>query len=113
MNSERYNEKIKALREHHEALLARRNEPIEWGNGIYEKYRFPILTAEHTPLEWRYDFSEQDNPYLMQRIMMNAVMNSGAIKLNGRTASINGVSGTNPSRCLKMSSLPRMFMTCA
>ena len=95
MNSERYNEKVKALREHHEALLARRNEPIEWGNGIYEKYRFPILTAEHTPLEWRYDFSEQDNPYLMQRIMMNAVMNSGAIKLNGRYLLVCRVEGAD------------------
>ncbi len=95
MNSERYNEKMKALREHHEALLARRNEPIEWGNGIYEKYRYPILTAEHTPLEWRYDFSEQDNPYLMQRIMMNAVMNSGAIKLNGRYLLVCRVEGAD------------------
>ena len=95
MNSERYNEKVKALREHHEALLARRNEPIEWGNGIYEKYRFPILTAEHTPLEWRYDFSEQDNPYLMQRIMMNAVLNAGAIKLNGRYLLVCRVEGAD------------------
>ena len=79
-----YQARIKALREHHEALLTRKNEPLEWGNGIYEKYRYPILTAEHTPLEWRYDFCEKDNPYLMQRIMMNAVFNAGAIKLNGR-----------------------------
>ena len=95
MNSERYNEKMKALREHHEALLARRNEPIEWGNGIYEKYRYPILTAEHTPLEWRYDFSEQDNPFLMQRIMMNAVLNAGAIKLNGRYLLVCRVEGAD------------------
>ena len=79
-----YNERIKKLREQHEALLARKNEPREWGNGIYQKYSYPILTAEHTPLEWRYDFCEKDNPYLMQRIMMNAVLNAGAIKLNGR-----------------------------
>ena len=79
-----FNERLKALRQHHEELLSRPNEPLPWGNGIYEKYKYPILTAEHTPLEWRYDFSEQDNPYLMQRIMMNAVLNSGAIKLDGR-----------------------------
>ena len=40
-----YNEKVKALRERHEALLARKNEPREWGNGIYQKYSYPILTA--------------------------------------------------------------------
>ena len=95
MNSERYIEKVKALREHHEALLARRNESIAWGNGIYMKYRYPILTAEHTPLEWRYDFSEKDNPFLMQRIMMNAVLNAGAIKLNGRYLLVCRVEGAD------------------
>ena len=75
-------EKVKALRAHHEELLTRKNEPLKWGNGIYEKYKYPILTAEHTPLEWKYDFCEKDNPYLTQRIMMNATLNAGAIKLN-------------------------------
>lgn len=82
---EDFNTRLCALRAAHEALLLRENRPVEgFGNGIYEKYQYPILTAEHTPLEWRYDFSEQDNPYLMQRIMMNAVLNAGAIKLDGR-----------------------------
>ena len=90
-----YNERIKKLREQHEALLARKNEPREWGNGIYQKYSYPILTAEHTPLEWRYDFCEKDNPYLMQRIMMNAVLNAGAIKLNGRYLLVCRVEGAD------------------
>ena len=60
-----FKNKITALRKHHEELLTRKNEPLAWGNGIYEKYKNPIITAEHTPLEWRYDFNEQDNPYLM------------------------------------------------
>ena len=79
-----FQERLSILRQRHEELLGRKNESLPTGNGIYEKYRYPILTAEHTPLEWRYDFCEQDNPYLMQRIMMNAVFNAGAIKLNGR-----------------------------
>ena len=62
-----YKAKIEALRAHHEELLARPNEKEEWGNGIYDRYKNPIVTAEHTPLEWRYDFNEKDNPYLMQR----------------------------------------------
>lgn len=90
-----YNERIKKLREQHEALLARKNEPREWGNGIYQKYSYPILTAEHTPLEWRYDFCEKDNPFLMQRIMMNAVLNAGAIKLNGRYLLVCRVEGAD------------------
>jgi 4-O-beta-D-mannosyl-D-glucose phosphorylase len=90
-----YNEKVIALRQHHEELLTRKNEPMPWGNGIYEKYKYPILTAEHTPLEWRYDFSEKDNPFLMQRIMMNAVLNAGAIKLDGRYLVVCRVEGVD------------------
>ena len=90
-----FQEKVKALRERHEALLMRKNKPVEGGNGIYEKYQYPILTAEHTPLEWKYDFSEQDNPFLMQRIMMNAVLNAGAIKLDGRYLLVCRVEGAD------------------
>ncbi|MCR5312538.1 MAG: glycosidase, partial [Bacteroidaceae bacterium] len=80
----KYEEKIKAVRARHEALLTRKNVPVEGGNGIYTKYQFPIITAEHTPLEWRYDFDEKSNPHFMQRIMMNATLNSGAIKWNNK-----------------------------
>ena len=90
-----YQDKVKALRAHHEELLTRKNEPVGWGNGIYEKYKNPILTAEHTPLEWRYDFNEKDNPYLMQRIMMNAALNSGAIKWNGKYLLVVRVEGAD------------------
>ena len=90
-----FEQRAKTLRQKHEELLLRKNKPIEGGNGIYEKYQYPILTAEHTPLEWRYDFSEQDNPYLMQRIMMNAVLNAGAIKLDGRYLLVCRVEGAD------------------
>ena len=90
-----YKDKIQTLRAAHEALLSRPNEPIEGGNGIYTKYQYPILTAEHTPLEWRYDFNEQDNPYLMQRIMMNAVLNAGAILFEGKYTVVARVEGAD------------------
>jgi len=90
-----YKERILKLRQRHEELLALKNNSQPWGNGIYEKYQHPILTAEHIPLEWRYDFSERDNPYLMQRIMMNAVFNAGAIKLNGRYLLVCRVEGAD------------------
>ncbi|MBQ7181530.1 MAG: glycosidase, partial [Bacteroidaceae bacterium] len=91
--STEYQAKIAALRQRHEHLLAKPNIPEEFGNGIYTRYQNPILTAEHTPLEWRYDFNEQDNPYLMQRIMMNATLNSGAIKWQGKYLLIVRVEG--------------------
>lgn len=90
-----YKDKIQTLRAAHEALLSRPNEPIEGGNGIYTKYQYPILTAEHTPLEWRYDFNEQDNPFLMQRIMMNAVLNAGAILFEGKYTIVARVEGAD------------------
>ena len=90
-----YLEKLSALRSAHEALLTRKNEPIEGGNGIYTKYRYPILTAEHTPLEWRYDFNKESNPYLMQRIMMNGVFNAGAILFEGKYTVVARVEGAD------------------
>ena len=90
-----FQDRVKALHERHEALLTRKNEPVPCGNGIYEKYRYPILTAEHTPLEWRYDFSEHDNPHLMQRIMMNAVFNAGAIKMGDKYLLVCRVEGAD------------------
>lgn len=93
--SQQFEEKAKALRAHHEALLTQANKPEPWGNGIYTRYQYPILTAEHTPLEWRYDFCEDDNPFLMQRIMMNATLNSGAIKLDGRYLLVVRVEGAD------------------
>ena len=90
-----YQEKVQALRQRHEALLQRKNQVMKGGNGIYEKYEYPILTAEHTPLEWKYDFNEKDNPFLMQRIMMNAVLNAGAIKLDGHYLLVCRVEGAD------------------
>ena len=90
-----YKEKIQALRERHEALLNRPNVKCQMTNGIYDKYQYPILTAEHTPLEWRYDFCEKDNPYLMQRIMMNAVLNAGAILFEGKYTVVARVEGAD------------------
>ena len=90
-----FNEKVAALRKAHEELLSKPNKPSAKYNGIYEKYENPILTAEHTPLEWRYDFNEKDNPYLMQRIMMNATLNSGAIKWNGKYVLVVRVEGAD------------------
>ena len=90
-----FQEKLKSLRTHHEELLVKKNQPLEWDNGIYVKYANPILTAEHTPLEWRYDFNEKDNPFLMQRIMMNAVLNAGAIKWQDKYVLVARVEGAD------------------
>lgn len=68
------------LRAAHERLLERKNRVVEENNGIVCRYIYPVLTREHVPLEWRYDMNPETNPYLLERIGVNAVMNSGAIK---------------------------------
>jgi 4-O-beta-D-mannosyl-D-glucose phosphorylase len=65
-------------------LIEQSNEPQNTvGNGIYKKYKNPILTAKHTPLEWRYDLNTETNPLLLERIGINATFNAGALKWNG------------------------------
>ena len=62
--------------------MTRKNEPTDHTNGRFQRYRYPILTADHTPLHWRYDLNPETNPYLMERLGVNAVFNAGAIAMN-------------------------------
>ena len=79
-----YKQKIQQLFEEQETLLSQKNEETEKTNGIYQRYKNPVLTAAHTPLIWRYDFDEKDNPYLLERIGMNGAFNSGAMYWKGK-----------------------------
>lgn len=90
-----FEERLKWLEEKHEALLSRKNEPV-YVNGVYERYRYPVLTGEHAPLFWRYDLDRRDNPYLMERFGIHAAFNSGAIKLDeGRYVLVVRVEGAD------------------
>ncbi|MCG2614389.1 glycosidase [Terrimonas sp. NA20] len=76
--------RLSELEKRHDALLHQQNEEILPGNGIFKRYKHPILTAKHTPLFWRYDLNPQTNPHLMERFAINAVLNPGAIRRNGK-----------------------------
>jgi 4-O-beta-D-mannosyl-D-glucose phosphorylase len=89
-----YSERLSWLRKSHLRLIERPNAPVE-GNGVYERYQNPVLTAEHAPLEWRYDLHEETNPYLMERFGIHAVLNSGAIKWNGKYVLVCRVEGAD------------------
>lgn len=95
MNNEDFALKVKRLKDNHKAVLSQPNMPSVVYNGIYTRYVNPILTAAHTPLEWRYDFSEKDNPFLMERIMMNATLNAGAMMLDGMFTLVVRVEGAD------------------
>lgn len=79
-----FQNKLQKLLEQQKRLLNRRNEISDFYNGIYERYRFPVLTRDHVPLHWRFDLNEQRNPFLLERLGVNAVFNPGAIKWQGK-----------------------------
>ncbi|HAD02241.1 MULTISPECIES: glycoside hydrolase family 130 protein [Macellibacteroides] len=90
-----FQDKVARLMHEHEVLVTAKNEPVAGGNGVYTRYKNPILTGAHTPVFWRYDLNEQSNPYLMERIGMNAAFNSGAMKWNGKYILVVRVEGAD------------------
>ena len=79
-----------------EELLNRKNEvDTEFYNGLFERYKYPVITRDHAPLIWRYDLNEETNPYFMERLGINATMNSGAIELNGKYYLVVRVEGND------------------
>jgi 4-O-beta-D-mannosyl-D-glucose phosphorylase len=89
-----FEERLAWLKECHKRLIERPNVPIE-GNGVYERYEYPILTGEHAPLEWRYDLNKERNPFLMERIGIHATLNSGAIKWGDKYVLVVRVEGAD------------------
>ena len=89
-----YKEREEFLKARHEALLRRRNVPVE-DNGVYERYQDPVVTPEHAPLTWRYDFDPAENPFLLERFGIHATFNAGAIKLDGRYCLMVRVEGAD------------------
>jgi 4-O-beta-D-mannosyl-D-glucose phosphorylase len=88
-----FQERLTQLQQNYEALITRKNTPEETGNGIYKRYQYPILTAQHTPVFWRYDLNPETNPFLMERFGINATFNSGAIKLDDKYLLVVRVEG--------------------
>ena len=84
---------VNSLQRQHQKLLARKNHPQADGDGIFDRYEFPVLTAEHTPLEWRYDFDPARNPHLMTRLGINCVFNVGAMEFGDKIILMARVEG--------------------
>ncbi len=88
-------EGYKKEKERLEQLTARRNRKTDFYNGIYDRYEDPVLTREHIPVEWRFDLNVETNPYFMERLGVNAVMNAGAIELDGKICLVVRVEGND------------------
>jgi 4-O-beta-D-mannosyl-D-glucose phosphorylase len=90
-----FNKRLQALQAVHKKLIERLNKKEELGNGVFERYANPVLTAQHAPLFWRYDLNANTNPYLMERFGINGVFNAGAIKLDNKYLMVARVEGTD------------------
>lgn len=90
-----FKDKLNILFDTHNKLITRKNMPLEDDNSLFTRYRYPILTADHTPVFWRYDLDPETNPLLLERIGMNATLNAGAIKWKGKYLLVVRVEGAD------------------
>lgn len=79
-----FEQRLLTLQQKQRELITRKNRPVANGNGVYERHEYPVLTAAHAPLFWRYDLNKNTNPFLQERFGINAVLNGGAIKWKGK-----------------------------
>ena len=87
---------ISELINEQEALYNRVNKPDEtFYNGLFERYEYPVLTRDHVPVSWRYDFDPKTNPFGMERLGINAVLNSGALYINGKYYLVPRIEGND------------------
>lgn len=93
--SRAFAERLEELQQTFNQVINQPNSKVKGGNGIYDRYHNPVLTAAHTPLNWRYDLNARTNPYLMERFGINAVFNAGAIKWNGKYLLMARVEGAD------------------
>ena len=92
MIHERYYVEVK---KQEELILKKNNVDTSFYNGIFDRYENPVLTREHAPVIWRYDLDKTTNPFFEERLGINAVMNSGAIELNGKYYLVARVEGAD------------------
>jgi 4-O-beta-D-mannosyl-D-glucose phosphorylase len=95
MNQAAYQRQVQKLLANHAKLIRRRNRKIASSNGVLERYAYPVLTAEHTPLFWRYDLDQKSNPYLMERMGINSTFNAGAMEYEGKIVVLARLEGAD------------------
>ena len=106
MSEASFQKKMQELFRQHEKLIIRKNVKVKGGNGVYERYANPVLTAEHTPLFWRYDFDYKSNPHLMERMGVNATFNAGAMEYEGKFLVFARVEGADRKSFLAVAESP-------
>ena len=87
--------RVEELTRGHDQLVQRPNEALPETSGWFQRYRYPVLTAAHAPLYWRYDFDPERNPFLLERQAVNAAFNVGAMEWNGNIVLMARVEGAD------------------
>ncbi len=95
MANKYFEERKRVISEQYKKISTHSNERVFSGNGIFERYRYPVITRDNIPLNWRYDFSYETNPYFLERIGVNAAFNSGAIYFGGKYVLVVRVEGND------------------
>ena len=90
-----FQQRLQQLTAEHENLVAAQNQACMPGNGIFTRWKNPVITPAHTPLFWRYDLDPSANPFLMERLGVNATFNSGAMLWNGKFILVVRVEGND------------------
>lgn len=98
--------KLEKVFQDNEAVINKKNEPLHSKNGVYNRYKNPIITADHIPVHWRYDLNEETNPNVLERIGFNATFNAGAIKWNDKYVLCVRVEGNDRKSFFAMAESP-------
>jgi 4-O-beta-D-mannosyl-D-glucose phosphorylase len=106
MEQAEFRRRVQELSKRHEKLVTRKNYKIPTGNGVFDRYAFPVLTAEHTPLFWRYDLDPKTNPHLMERLGINSTFNAGAMEYEGKIVVLARVEGVDRKSFLAVAESP-------
>ena len=106
MKKQKFDKKVKKLFEEHNKLIKRKNVKLKGGNGVFDRYKYPVLTAEHAPIFWRYDLNHKTNPYLMERLGVNGAFNAGAMEFNGKIIMSVRVEGADRKSFIAMAESP-------
>ncbi len=95
MTREQFKKKLSSLQRDYTRLIRRPNRKIAGGNGVFQRYLYPVVTADHAPLFWRYDLNYATNPHLMERLGVNATFNAGAMEHEGKILLMVRVEGVD------------------
>jgi 4-O-beta-D-mannosyl-D-glucose phosphorylase len=106
MKQAEFKKRLQELEKRHLKLLTRKNRRTRTTNGVFDRYEFPVVTAEHTPLFWRYDFDPNTNPHLMERMGINSTYNAGAMEYQGKIVVLVRVEGVDRKSFLAVAESP-------